>query len=83
VSMCDTSVTHASMGEVDFMTAMSLVRRRPGERYGFNLSKFIGRGLFLPKVNPMVCDIFTYKEGEIRFCGYKTRLDSVEVNLRL
>jgi len=46
------------------MTAMCLVRRRPGERYGFNLSKFIGRGQFLPKGNPVVCDIFAYKEDE-------------------
>jgi len=32
VSMCDTSVTDADACEVDFMTAMCLVRRRPGER---------------------------------------------------
>jgi len=45
--MCDTSVTDAETCEVDFMKAMCLVRRRPGERQGFNLNKFIGRGLFL------------------------------------
>ena len=44
--MRDTSVTDAETCEVDFMTAMCLVRRRPRERKGFNLSKFIGRGLF-------------------------------------
>ena len=69
MSICDTSVTDAETCEVDFTTAMGLVRRRPGERYRFNLSKFIGRGLFLPKGNPEVCDIFAYKEGEIRFRG--------------
>ena len=80
MSMCDTSVTYAETCEVDFMTAMYLVRRRPGEKQGFNLSKFIGTDLFLPNGNPVICDIFAYKEGEISFCGQKTRLHSGEVS---
>jgi len=32
VSMCDTSVTDAETCEVDFMAAMCLVGRGPGER---------------------------------------------------
>ena len=64
--------------EVDFMTAMSLVRRR--ERQGFILSKFIGRSLILPKGDPVISDMFAYKEGEIRFCGQETRFDSGEVS---
>ena len=51
--------------EVDFMTVMSLERRRPGERKGFNLSEFIGRSLILPKGDPVISDMFAYKEGAI------------------
>jgi len=67
VSVRDTSVTDAERCEIDFMKAMCLLRRRPGKWQGFNLSKSIGRSLFLPKGNRVACDISAYKESEIRF----------------
>ena len=65
VSMRDMSVTDAEMCEVDFTTAMIVVRRRPGEWQGFNLSEFIGRSLILPTGGPVVSNMFAYNEGEI------------------
>jgi len=42
------------------------------------MSEFIGRSLSLPKGDPVISNLFAYKEGEIRFCGQKTRFDSGE-----
>jgi len=44
------------------------------------LSEFIRRSLILPKGDPVISDMFAYEEGEIRFCGQKTRVDSGEVS---
>ena len=55
--------------EVDFVTVVCSVIRKPGEWEGFDLSRFVGRSLFLPNRNPVISNLLTYKEGEIRFCG--------------
>ena len=53
---------------VDFVTAVCLVRRRPGEGEAFDLSKLVGSSLFLPKRNPVISNLLTYEEGQIGFC---------------
>ena len=64
--MSDSSVVNAEACEVDFVTAVCLVRRRAAEEEGFNLREFVGKNLFPPKRDTVVIsNLLTYKEGEI------------------
>ena len=47
--MSELRVADTESCEVDFVTAVDLGRRRPGEEEGIDLRKFVGRCLFLPK----------------------------------
>jgi len=66
--------------EIDFMTAMSLWDGDEEKGRGFNLREFIGRNLILPKEDPVISAMLAYKEGQIWFCGQKTRFDLGEAS---
>jgi len=57
MNLSESSMVDTKSCELDFVTTVCLVRQRSGEGEGFDLSKFIGRSLFLPK------------ESEIGICG--------------
>ena len=61
--MNESNVAETESCEVDFMTAVCLVRRRPGEVEGFDSSKFVRRSSFLPKRDLVISNLLTYKEG--------------------
>jgi len=54
--VCEWSVVDTESCEVDCVTAVCLVRGKPGEGEGFYSSKFVGRSLFLPKRDPVITD---------------------------
>ena len=55
--MSESTVSATKSCEIDFVTAVCLLRRRPEEGERFDLSKLVGRSSFLLQRDPVISDL--------------------------